>query len=77
MDSHTLWVALALVLIIEGLFPFASPQAWKRAFLALMQMDDGQVRFIGLSCIVRAIGSIVSIQRIASDECISLIAYGK
>jgi uncharacterized protein YjeT (DUF2065 family) len=52
MDSHTLWVALALVLIIEGLFPFASPQAWKRAFLALMQMDDGQVRFIGLSCIV-------------------------
>ena len=52
MDSHTLWVALALVLIIEGLFPFASPQTWKRAFLALMQMDDGQVRFIGLSCIV-------------------------
>jgi uncharacterized protein YjeT (DUF2065 family) len=52
MDSHTMWVALALVLIIEGLFPFASPQAWKRAFMALMQMDDGQVRFIGLSCIV-------------------------
>lgn len=24
MDSHTLWTALALVLIIEGLFPFAS-----------------------------------------------------
>jgi uncharacterized protein YjeT (DUF2065 family) len=41
-----------LVLIIEGLFPFASPQAWKRAFLAIMQLDDGQVRFIGLSCIV-------------------------
>jgi uncharacterized protein YjeT (DUF2065 family) len=52
MDSHTLWVALALVLIIEGLFPFASPKAWKRAFMALLQMDDGQVRFIGLSCIV-------------------------
>jgi uncharacterized protein YjeT (DUF2065 family) len=52
MDSQTLWVAFALVLIIEGLFPFASPQAWKRAFMALMHMDDGQVRFIGLSCIL-------------------------
>jgi uncharacterized protein YjeT (DUF2065 family) len=52
MDSNTLWIALALVLIIEGLFPFASPQAWKRAFLAIMRLDDGQVRFIGLSCIV-------------------------
>jgi uncharacterized protein YjeT (DUF2065 family) len=52
MDSNTLLIALALVLIIEGLFPFVSPQAWKRAFLAIMQLDDGQVRFIGLSCIV-------------------------
>jgi uncharacterized protein YjeT (DUF2065 family) len=52
MDSHTLWIALALVLIIEGLFPFASPQAWKRAFMNILNMDDGQVRFIGLSCIV-------------------------
>jgi hypothetical protein len=52
MDSHTLWIALALVLIIEGLFPFAWPQAWKRAFLNILNMDDGQVRFIGLSCIV-------------------------
>jgi uncharacterized protein len=52
MDSQTLWIALAVVLIIEGLFPFASPQAWKHAFLAIMQLDDGQVRFVGLSCIV-------------------------
>ncbi len=52
MDNHTLWMALGLVLIIEGLFPFASPQAWKRAFLHILQMDDGQIRFIGLSCIV-------------------------
>lgn len=44
MDSDTLWLALALVLVIEGLFPFISPAQWRRTFAQLLQMSDGQIR---------------------------------
>ena len=46
--SGTLWLALALVLILEGLFPFLSPAGWKRMFRQLLEMQDGQIRFFGL-----------------------------
>ena len=49
MNGDTLWVALALVLIVEGLLPFVSPSAWRRTFLQLMRLSDGQIRFIGLA----------------------------
>ena len=44
MDSDTLWMALALVLVIEGLFPFVSPTNWRRTFTQLLQLSDGQIR---------------------------------
>ena len=52
MDSDTLWLALALVLVIEGLFPFVSPGGWRRMFQQIMQLQDGQVRFFGLASIL-------------------------
>lgn len=52
MDGDTFWLALALVLVIEGLFPFVSPAGWKRMFSQLLQLNDGQVRFFGLCSIL-------------------------
>jgi uncharacterized protein YjeT (DUF2065 family) len=46
------WLALALVLVIEGLLPFLSPAQWKRMFLQLVQMQDGQIRFFGLCSVL-------------------------
>jgi uncharacterized protein len=48
LDSDTLWLALALVLVIEGLFPFASPAGWRRMFTQVLQLSDGQIRFFGV-----------------------------
>ncbi|HUR90868.1 MAG TPA: DUF2065 domain-containing protein [Ramlibacter sp.] len=48
MDWELLGCALALVLVIEGLFPFMSPQGWKRTFARLLELQDGQLRFFGL-----------------------------
>jgi len=48
LDSDTLWLALALVLVIEGLFPFASPGGWRRMFTQVLQLTDGQIRFFGV-----------------------------
>ena len=51
MEGHTstLLLALALMLIIEGLLPFLVPGFWRDAFRRLTEMSDGQVRFIGLT----------------------------
>ncbi len=42
-------IAIALMLILEGVFPFLSPKAWRETFKKLTEIDDGQIRFIGLS----------------------------
>ncbi len=54
MSADTLWVALALalVLVMEGLFPFLSPNGWRRMFTQLLQLNDGQIRFFGLASIL-------------------------
>lgn len=51
MDARDLWLAIALVLIIEGLLPFASPGGWREAFTRLLALSDGQLRFFGCCCI--------------------------
>jgi len=50
-DSETLWVAFGLMLIVEGIFPFISPQGWRDKMAQLMSLQDGQIRFFGLVCI--------------------------
>lgn len=52
MSADTFWSALALVLVIEGILPLASPGGWRRAFSQLLQLRDGQLRFFGLCSIV-------------------------
>ena len=42
-----LWAALCLVAVIEGLFLFAAPGAWKRAAEQLQALPDEHVRRIG------------------------------
>ncbi|WP_374318803.1 DUF2065 domain-containing protein [Aquabacterium sp.] len=46
--SVSLWQALALVLVIEGLLPFFNPEGWRRVFEQALQLSDGQLRFLGL-----------------------------
>jgi len=58
LDGDTIWLALALVLVIEGLFPFLSPSGWRRMFLQLLQLHDGQVRFFGLCSILAGLAAM-------------------
>jgi uncharacterized protein YjeT (DUF2065 family) len=45
-------VAIALVLILEGLLPLISPTKWREMFTQLLQLEDGQIRFFGLSIVL-------------------------
>ena len=53
------WAALALVLVVEGLLPFAAPRLWRDAFSRLIAMSDGQIRFIGLTSIVLGVAGLM------------------
>ena len=41
--------ALGLMLVIEGLMPFLFPAAWREGLSKLIQFQDGQTRFVGLT----------------------------
>lgn len=47
--TTSLLVALALVLVLEGIVPFLAPGAWRETFRRLIQFSDGQIRFVGLT----------------------------
>ena len=47
--TDNLLTAFALMLVIEGLMPFLVPGAWRDTFRRLIEMNDGQLRFVGLS----------------------------
>jgi len=52
LDGDTLWAAFALMLIIEGIFPFMSPQGWRDRMWQILALHDGQIRFFGLVCVL-------------------------
>ncbi|HVL36465.1 MAG TPA: DUF2065 domain-containing protein [Burkholderiales bacterium] len=45
----TFLLALALMLILEGVLPFLAPSLWRDTFRRITQLSDGQIRFVGLS----------------------------
>lgn len=45
-----LFSALALVLVLEGILPFISPDSLKRMYLAAAQMNNSTMRIMGLMC---------------------------
>ena len=55
--GELLFGALALMLVLEGLLPFVSPAAWRRAFERALKLSDGQIRFLGMAAIL--LGSIL------------------
>jgi len=52
LDSNTFWLAMGLVLVVEGFMPFVSPATWRRTFLQILQLQDGQLRFFGLCSVL-------------------------
>jgi uncharacterized protein YjeT (DUF2065 family) len=49
--QESLLAALALVLVIEGLLPLFALRVWRDSFRRLLDLSDGQLRFIGLVAI--------------------------
>jgi hypothetical protein len=47
------WLAaIGLLLVIEGILPLAAPAAWRGGFRRILELRDGQLRFIGAASIL-------------------------
>lgn len=60
--ADSLWIAFAFLLILEGLLPFFAPRLWREAFKRLLELSDGQLRFIGLISIAFGVVSLIVLQ---------------
>ncbi|MFN9805463.1 MAG: DUF2065 domain-containing protein [Betaproteobacteria bacterium] len=49
--ASSIGLALALMLVLEGLMPLVAPAAWRDMFRRLLARSDGQIRFVGLSLV--------------------------
>ncbi len=47
--ATSLLLAFGLMLVIEGVLPFAAPRVWRETFRRATEMRDGQIRFVGLA----------------------------
>jgi uncharacterized protein len=46
--TTTLLLAFGLMLVLEGVLPLVAPQAWKETFKRMIELKDGQLRFVGI-----------------------------
>ena len=53
--TTSLFIAFALMLVLEGLIPFLAPGTWRETFRRLIQLTDGQIRFVGLTSMLAGI----------------------
>ena len=60
---NELWIALALLLIVEGVFPFLSPEMVRKALAAIHQLTDSQLRFAGLTSMLAGVVLVYLINR--------------
>ncbi|WP_028007817.1 DUF2065 domain-containing protein [Solimonas flava] len=51
-DWTELLRALALVMVIEGLMPFAAPSQWRRTLFTIAQLENRSMRMIGFASMV-------------------------
>lgn len=48
IDWNSLLTAFCLVLVIEGIIPFANPGRWRKLVASMAQVPDQQLRIMGL-----------------------------
>jgi len=55
---HDLLVALALMLVIEGIWPFLNPGGMRRTLLAVAGQDDRFLRLAGLVSMLAGVAAL-------------------
>lgn len=48
MSLQLLLLAMGLMMVLEGLLPLLVPRVWRDTFRRMIDLKDGQLRFVGL-----------------------------
>ncbi len=51
-----------MMLIVEGLLPLLLPAYWRETFVRLVQLNDGQLRMLGLIAILSGLALLYWMQ---------------
>ena len=62
MNWQELLTALALVLVIEGIFPFLNPGGLRRTLATMNELTDRQLRSLGLACMAVGLAALYLIK---------------
>lgn len=57
--NNSLLMAFGLMLVIEGILPLMAPAAWRQTFRRMVEMKDGQLRFVGLASMLGGLALIL------------------
>lgn len=64
--NSTIWIALALVLVLEGLGPMLYPRMWRRMILSMTQLPDTMLRRFGGGLVVAGVVIYYMLSRVSS-----------
>jgi uncharacterized protein YjeT (DUF2065 family) len=53
---HDLLVALALLFVIEGIWPFLNPDGLRQAMFSIAELDNRTLRIMGLVSMILGVG---------------------
>ena len=57
--------ALSLVMIIEGIMPFAFPSKWRSSVFQLASLDDKKLRTIGMAVMIAGLLGLQAVKYLA------------
>ena len=57
--STAVWIAFALLLLLEGLPLLLAPSHWREVIKRVSSLADGQLRFFGLLMVLTAAGVLL------------------
>lgn len=49
------------MLLLEGIVPFLFPKQWRDVFSRILQLSDGQIRFLGLAGVIFGAATLVAV----------------
>ena len=58
MNWNDLLTALALVMVVEGIMPFVSPQGYKNTMQQMLMMPNSTLRYVGLGLMLVGVVSL-------------------
>ena len=61
--GEILAAAIGLMLVLEGILPLTAPRLWREIFRQMLEMKDGQSRFIGLASVASGAVLILWVSR--------------